>query len=204
MKRACCQGVLIAIICLIRPATASAHLVNTGFGPFYNGLCHPFVNPTDVMIVLTLSLLAGFAGAAEGRGILFSLTLAWMAGFLFGENLQIPNEVAPLIYPGVILVVSLLVVFNVRCPWTFLILASVIIGLVFGGGNGREFTDVEASFRVTGGIAVAIFVVAALAASFAVKNSDGWRRIVIRVAGSWIAAASLLMIGWELRNAFDG
>jgi hypothetical protein len=29
----------------------------------------------------------------------------------------------------------------------------------------------------------------------------GWSRIVVRVAGSWIAASGLLMFGWLVRSA---
>ncbi len=28
---------------------------------------------------------------------------------------------------------------------------------------------------------------------------DAWRRIAIRVAGSWVAASGLLLLGWTLR-----
>jgi len=32
-----------------------------------------------------------------------------------------------------------------------------------------------------------------------VSLRSGWQRIVIRVAGSWVAAIGLLLLGWSLR-----
>ena len=46
----------------------------------------------------------------------------------------------------------------------------------------------------------AIFVLVALVAAFVVSLRAPWARIVVRVAGSWIAAIGLFMLGWSLRG----
>jgi hypothetical protein len=38
--------------------SARAHLVNTGFGPFDDGLTHLFVTPEDLLPVIALALFA--------------------------------------------------------------------------------------------------------------------------------------------------
>ena len=48
------------------------------------------------------------------------------------------------------------------------------------------------------GITVAIFVLAALVSALVVSLRRPWARIVVRVAGSWIAAIGLLLLGWTL------
>jgi len=50
------------------------------------------------------------------------------------------------------------------------------------------------------GIVTAAFVVMTLTAAFASAQRDGWTRIAVRVAGSWVAAVGLLMLGWSLRR----
>jgi len=45
----------------------------------------------------------------------------------------------------------------------------------------------------------AVFALIALAAAFVVRLRAHWARIAVRVAGSWIAASGLLMLGWALR-----
>ncbi|HEX9166089.1 MAG TPA: hypothetical protein VF862_09270, partial [Gemmatimonadales bacterium] len=50
------------------------------------------------------------------------------------------------------------------------------------------------------GIGATVFVLVALGAALAVTLRDGWRRIAVRVAGSWVAAIGLLLLGWGLRK----
>ena len=46
-----------------------------------------------------------------------------------------------------------------------------------------------------------LFVTVALAAALVVALRAPWTRIAVRVAGSWIAAIGLLLLGWSLRAA---
>ena len=50
------------------------------------------------------------------------------------------------------------------------------------------------------GIASTTFVLAALASALVVSLRIPWTRIAVRVAGSWVAAIGLLMLGWSLRG----
>jgi hypothetical protein len=58
------------------PGQAHAHLVNSGFGPFNDGIAHLFVTPEDVLAVVALALLAGLGGKTCGRSVLFILATA--------------------------------------------------------------------------------------------------------------------------------
>jgi hypothetical protein len=49
------------------------------------------------------------------------------------------------------------------------------------------------------GIVVAVFTLVAVGASFVVPLRAAWARVVVRVAGSWIAAIGLLLLGWAFR-----
>ena len=49
------------------------------------------------------------------------------------------------------------------------------------------------------GIAVGIFVLVSLLAGQAASAHLPWMRVAVRVAGSWIAAIGLLMLGWAMR-----
>ena len=46
----------------------------------------------------------------------------------------------------------------------------------------------------------ALFVLVALVAAGVVSLHQQWTRIAVRVAGSWMAATGLLMLGWFLRG----
>jgi hypothetical protein len=46
-----------------------------------------------------------------------------------------------------------------------------------------------------------VFVLVALTAALVVQLRAHWARIAVRVAGSWIAASGLLMLGWAVRKS---
>jgi hypothetical protein len=48
------------------------------------------------------------------------------------------------------------------------------------------------------GTAAAVFVIVALVSAFVVALQRPWTRVAVRVAGSWVAATGLLMLGWTL------
>jgi len=49
------------------PVPTHAHLVNTGFGPFYDCVSHFLLAPEDALPALGLALLAGLRGARGGE-----------------------------------------------------------------------------------------------------------------------------------------
>jgi hypothetical protein len=78
---------------------------------------------------------------------------------------------------------------------------AALLGLYHGylncAGLGLSFTSAAALL----GLIFAVFVLFALAAAFVVQLQASWARIAVRVAGSWIFASDLLLLGWAVRNA---
>ena len=62
-QRAGLTIILLFMALFLLPAAADAHLVNTGFGTFYDGVVHLFITPSDILVALGLGLLAGLCGA---------------------------------------------------------------------------------------------------------------------------------------------
>lgn len=75
----------------------------------------------------------------------------------------------------------------------------IVVGGVHGVLNG---VALKASAGVLGliGIMAALFVIVALVSAFVVYLKRPWTRIVVRVAGSWVAAMGMLMFGWAMRG----
>jgi urease accessory protein len=187
------------LLFLTLPAQAEAHLVNTGFGPFYDGLSHVFISPEDLLAVLALGLLAGLGGPRYGRLVLFSLTGAWIAGGFVGlaQRSEITLQLA-VILP--FLVVGALVALDQRLPVGLVIGLAVGLGLVHGFLNGTAMIAANLGTIGLVGIGSAVFVVTAMVAAFVVWLQPAWARIGVRVAGSWIAAVGVLMVGWMIRG----
>ncbi|HEY7574393.1 MAG TPA: HupE/UreJ family protein [Thermoanaerobaculia bacterium] len=179
---------------------AGAHLMNTGLGPFYDGLAHPFVTPQDLLPVLALSLLAGLRGPAWGRVVLFVLPAAWLGGSLAGR-LAASAEVRPTAVAILTIALGALVAADRPMPVAAVAALAVLLGLLNGGMGGLELARARAGALPDLGAACSIFVVVALLAGNVVSLSVHWARVAVRVAGSWIAAIGLLMLGWTFRGA---
>jgi hydrogenase/urease accessory protein HupE len=73
------------------------------------------------------------------------------------------------------------------------------LGLFHGYLNGTAMAQPRLGTLGLLGIAVAVFTLVAVAASFVAPLRTAWARVVVRVAGSWIAAIGLLLLGWAFR-----
>jgi len=192
-------GATAAALVLL-PAPAHAHLVTTGLGPFYDGVSHFFVSPDDLVPVLAMALLAGLNGPRAGRYALFVLPLAWLLGGLLGGRWPGASG-ASIVTSLSFLVLGGLVALDRRLPLAIVIALASVLGLRHGFGNGAALAQSPGGALGLVGIAAAIFVVFALVSAFVVWLRAPWTRIAVRVAGSWIAAMGLLLLGWGLRGA---
>jgi urease accessory protein len=50
------------------------------------------------------------------------------------------------------------------------------------------------------GASVSVFLVITMASALVVSLRAHWAQVAVRVAGSWIAAIGLLMLGWLVRG----
>jgi urease accessory protein len=178
--------------------SAHAHLMNTGLGPFYDGLTHPFVTPEDLLPVIALALFAGLCGPQSGRAVLFILPVAWLAGTLIGMSSNLPLTL-PVTTAIMTIAFGVLVAVDRPLPLRLVIGCAVVLGLLHGSLNGTDLGQQHAFGLSIAGITVALFVIVSLLAGQVSSLRLAWARIVVRVAGSWIAATGLLMLGWAVR-----
>lgn len=176
------------------------HLMNTGLGPFYDGLAHLFVTPEDLLPVLALALLSGLRGPRFGRASLFVLPSAWLLGTIVGRLFH-PHPAWPILSAVLTIAFGALVAADRPLPLAAVAALAAALGLWNGAWNGIELARARAGmFGNALGIACAVFAVVAIFAAFAASVRAQWARIAMRVAGSWIAAAALFMLGWSLRR----
>jgi len=188
-------GAAVGIMLFPRPAWA--HLVTTGLGPVFDGIGHLFVTVEDLLPVLAITLFAGLRGREAGRGVLFALPTAWLAAGIVGLWLR----GSP---PAVVSVLSLLVcggvlAANAPLPTRWVTGLAVLLGMVHGTVNGAAMAEARLGVLGLLGVAVSLFVVAALMSALVVSLSRPWMRIAVRVAGSWVVATGLLLLGWSVR-----
>jgi urease accessory protein len=187
----------IALLSLLLPARADAHLPSIGLGPVYDGIFHLLLSPEDLIPVIALALLAGQRGAVCSRRVLWIFPVAWFTGGFVGMYLGVPRGSALTCLS--FLVLGGLIAANARISVPLVTALAGLLGFFHGFLNGsgmNRFNDGTYSLL---GLAFAVFVIVAIFASFVVPLGRQWALIVVRVAGSWIAASGLLMLGWALR-----
>ena len=127
---------------------------------------------------------------------MFLLPLAWFGGGLAGSMFpHVPSLPAAALS---FLLVGVLVAGDLRLPANAVSALVVLIGFVHGFFNGAALNPGAGTLGLLG-IMGMLFVLVALASAFVVSLRKPWARVAVRVAGSWVAASGLLLLGWSLR-----
>lgn len=190
------------ILCVLCSPRAEAHLVSTGLGPIYDGIGHLFLSPEDLLPVVAMALLSGLRGSQASRHLLWTLPLAWAiggaAGFRTG-NAELWSYI-----PASVLLITLggLVAADKPMPVRFVIITGCLTGALLGFFDGLAMSGAatDTALLQLAGVVLSTCVIIALLAALVIRLRDSWARIVVRVAGSWIAATGLLLLGWSLRS----
>ncbi len=187
-------------ILLLTPHVASAHLVSTGVGPFYDGVAHFFVSPMDLVVVIALGMLGGLAGQAAGRWVVRLLPLAWLIGAAIGIG-TVQTNTGGWVGGATMLIAGLLVALNPARRAYVAPGIAALCGLVHGYLNGQSIDATNTPFTAAIGITASAAIVALLVSAFVHTRDTPWQKIAIRALGSWTAAIGLLTLAWHFRPA---
>lgn len=196
------SGVLasVAAVLLAAPAAAQAHLVNSGLGPFYDGVLHLLLSPGDLLGLLAAALLAGLRGARAGRLTVIALPLAWLVMGAVGMHLPVSLDLSGLSVLSFV-ILGVLVAADARLPSVAVASLGGMYGALHGLLNGLALADSGAGPSTLFGIVLAALLLALLTAAAVVPLRALWARVAVRIAGSWIAAVGMLMFGWLMQGA---
>ena len=182
-------------------ANAHAHTAMEGSNHFTGGILHPLMTPAHMLILLALGVALGqhvplrvavllrvfapfaaiaLALTATGGIPLHPAALAIIA-LVAGAVVAIGRPLAPLAHGALFAA------------------GAVAIGLDSGVETGGAATVITTLLGTW--ISLLLFLYAiAYYASLAAERKRKWLDIALRVAGSWIAAISLLMLAFALRK----
>jgi hydrogenase/urease accessory protein HupE len=185
---------VVAGLLLLAPP-ASAHLVTSGLGPFYDGALHLLLSPADLLGLLAVTLLAGLRGAEAGRWTVLILPGAWFVAGLIGLHAGIGFDL-PWLSVAFLLVLGILAALDAKLPAVAVAALAGVLGALQGLANGAALAELGAGSTALLGIAGSAFVLALLVCAAIVSLRPAWTRIAVRALGSWVAAVGLLMFGW--------
>jgi urease accessory protein len=196
-RHRCSITLAIALLFLLMPVPAEAHLPTIGLGPVYDGIFHLLLSPEDLIPAIALALLAGQRGPGSSRRVLWILPVAWLAGGLTG--MLVGSQQGSVLTCFSFLLLGGLVAANAKIAVPLTTALAAMLGFFHGYLNGSGINRFNDGAYFLLGLALAVFVVVAIFTSFVIPLRQQWALIVVRVAGSWIAASGLLMLGWALR-----
>jgi hydrogenase/urease accessory protein HupE len=157
------------------------------------------LQPSQLLLVLGLVLLAAQGGAACRDRLPLLLPGAWLLGGLVGQGLGV-EQLQAVACTALVTAIGLLTALGVRLgPWAFLLVCAgtaMPVALVTGSAMAGHRDAVAALL----GQVVAIAVLVAVLLLPLAPPQPRWLAIGLRVAGSWIAAAGLMMLAWLARH----
>lgn len=189
-----------AVLAVLAPGAAQAHLAATGMGPVYDGITHFGLSPEDYLPVIALAFFAGLRGPQAARLLLGVLPLAWLFGGVAAfAGLAPPAAALAAATAVMFLAIGGLLAANLDLPAWACAGPAAVLGLLRGVA---DLSGVEANLPHVASLAAmagSVFVVFAIAASITLPLTRMWMIIAARVSGSWLAASGLLLAGWVWR-----
>ena len=186
---------LAILLVTMAVSPAGAHAPGFG-GGFTGGLVHPVVVPAHLLALTGVGLLAG--QQADGRAAFLTMFgLGLIAGLLAIAFAAGPSS-ANLVLTTAALVAGIWTASARPLPpvlgWPLMSVAGAAIGL----DSPPETASLrEANHMLIGTGLAAAAIPTAMAITVAHLKRD-WQRLALRIAGSWIAAAAILVLALAL------
>jgi hydrogenase/urease accessory protein HupE len=170
-----------------------------GLGALAGGALRFAANPRDSLVVVGLALLAGLGGPERARTLVLVFCSSWLAGGILGAAFP-GGGALPWATTVSFSIAGVLVAVDACPPRRWLAGLASAAGLVHGYADGAAIARAGGGTLPLLGACSAALLLAAAATALAVRLRTGRPRIVLRVAGSWIAAVGFLMLGWLARG----
>jgi urease accessory protein len=177
----------LAVLALISATPAAAHGTLPGGGGFYAGAAHPFLAADHFLLLAGLGTLLGRSGQ---RQPLIALLLALLAGFALTSPVPLQPAILTLA-----LVIGGLLAAALRVGPAVTIAIAAATGLMVGAD-----TDGSTVLVASAGTTIAVFLIVLNTMALARVGAPRLNGVPLRVAGSWIAAAAILILAFLVRG----
>ncbi len=187
---------VLGLAALLAPtAPARAHTTIEGIGEFYNGLLHPAVVPAHAIVLVGLGLLLGQQGVAHLWRALPVFAAALAVALLASGQAAVPAAASWLLVAA--LACGLLLASAMHLPIAAGTVLALATAALVGLDSAPDLVGAERLLTLAGTWLSASFAVLWFFALADVGRRP-WQQVAVRVAGSWIAAASLMVLALGL------
>ena len=166
-----------------------------GIGSFYGGVLHPLVVPEQALLLVTTSALLAQQGMrVMRRAVPVGLVLLALAIWFQPWLIKTPPQTSVLVLGAIL---GLCVAEQLRLPRVVGVVTAALYGLAVGFGTDVAEIPVGEEKLFQGGALLGAGIALLCLTVWLESVKRPWQRIVVRVLGSWAAAASLIVLTWE-------
>lgn len=182
----------VCFLCL-GASDALAHSPIKGLGVFYSHFLDPLVAPAHALLLVAAALMLGLQGRAAARPGLVAL----LAGFSIGLTLMAVGArigVAEQALLAAAVVIGATVSLDRRMPTLLAVTAATLAGLLIGLDCEIDGAGARERWLVLAGLVSGVIFFATVIAGMTVLQARPVVRIGLRIVGSWIVAAAVMVL----------
>jgi urease accessory protein len=191
-------GVLLAAMLAASPA--GAHGTLPGGGGFYAGLAHPFLAIDHLLVLIATGLAVAQGGQRHALAV---LTLGLLAGLVLARLGLGVASLQPIILILALVIATALAVARPLPRAVLPVLASAA-GLGIGMDTDVPFVTIPQGLIACGGVVIGVLVIVLNAMVLGSTGQRLFDGLPLRIAGSWIMAASIMVLAFMLRGVMGG
>ena len=187
-----------AVITLIAYSpSAEAHSPIKGLGTFYSQLLHPFAVPSHALLLIAAALMLGQQGRDSARIGLSALGLAFTVGLAVATANALDGVREQTLLFGAFAIGGV-VSLDRRMPSSLTALIAAGAGIAIGLDSATNTSGLHDAVLALAGVTIGVLYLATLIAGLTVGLMKHWHRVGVRIAGSWIVAASILVLALSI------
>lgn len=189
----CCWLAGVGVAVFAWPGNAQAHSPVAGIGTFYSAMLHPLVVPTHALVLVALSLAVAQHGRVVARRALILLFVAFGSGL--AAAMSRPDAAAS--EPAVLIIAALIaasVSIARPLPFWMIAIAAIAAGTMLGLESRPDPANRQETVLAVAGVCVGIALLCTLIAGTCLTFDKAWQKVGVRIVGSWIVAASVLVL----------
>jgi urease accessory protein len=181
------------------PEVSEAHSPIPGIGAFYGGFLHPILVPSQLVLLLAVNLAVGGSSGSSARSGSVAIIVGLAVGLALGSLLPVAALSSTILLVAALVFVIPVIVAATLAP-SVALLCSCAAGLLVGFDSAPESGTFVAMLLASVGTIVGGALLTLIVLALSLSVSRDWQRIGIRVLGSWIAAASILVASLSFRH----
>ncbi len=180
--------------------SAFAHSPIKGIGFLFNGIVHPFLIPSHILLIVVLGFLMGQLQPKKHRVSILLFLFAIITSLSFSAlNIKLPEYDWTFILLVIAVVIGLSSLFSINFPVWATSLVSLIAALVIGFDS--QIDDLTGSIKIISlvgnGVGSYLMLLYAVAISETMSFKK-WQQIGIRILTSWLSAGALMVLALNL------